>query len=161
MKSSPKRAYTSPPNIKQVKGEKLSCEIATFDQMNSTLSAKQRLCRMLDCMKCLADAWVTLWSATALIHICQSFLWTRGWWCLPRSSWNTVRMELWCAPGLGMWVVLLVWWSLDATPSILVILCSWTLPPAMPPVTKMTFQLLWWAASCFWRILPLVLWKSV
>lgn len=76
MKSSPKSTYSSPLNIKQVKGEKLSCEMATFDQVNATLSAKQQLCRMLDCMKHLADAGVTLRLATALIHIFQYFHWT-------------------------------------------------------------------------------------
>ncbi|KAJ7401558.1 Ecto-NOX disulfide-thiol exchanger 1 [Pitangus sulphuratus] len=35
MKSSPKRAYSSALNIKQVKGEKLNCEIATFDQISA------------------------------------------------------------------------------------------------------------------------------
>ena len=137
-----------------------SCEIATFDQGNATLSAKQWLCRMLDCTRHLADAGVTLQLATALIHICQYVLWTWGWWRLPRSFCD-MESGCRCASKLWMWVALLVWLSLGTAPLILEIFCSWTLPPAMPLIAKSTFQLLWWAASGLWKVLPLLLWKSV
>lgn len=117
----PKWAYSSPLNINQVKGEKLKCEIATFDQVKCTPSAKQRLCRMPGCQRHLADAGVTLQPATALSHVCQ-------------YSDDGAFPDLLATQLLWSW---------------------WYFVPEQPPqpIAKISFPLLWGAASCSWRIL--------